>query len=145
MKVVVQRSLGAKCIVEDAVVGEISKGLVLLVGFTNGDTIDDVKYLAKKILNLRIFNDENGIMNKSILEIEGASILSISQFTLYADATKGNRPSYIKAMKGIEAKELYDLFNLELGKDISVEKGMFGEDMKIDFINDGPVTILLER
>ena len=145
MKVVVQRSLGAKCIVNNTVVGEISKGLVLLVGFTATDTIDEVKYLAKKVLNLRIFDDENGIMNKSVLEIEGSSILSISQFTLYADATKGNRPSYIKAMKGIKAKELYDLFNLELGKEVNVERGIFGEDMKIDFINDGPVTILLER
>ena len=145
MKVVVQRSLNAKCLVNGKVVGESSKGLVLLVGFTDTDKIEEVKYLAKKVLNLRIFDDEVGIMNKSILEIPDASILSISQFTLYADSTKGNRPSYIKAMKGDKAKELYDLFNLELSKEIKTETGIFGEDMKINFINDGPITIILER
>lgn len=145
MKVVVQRSLNAKCLVDGKIVGKSSKGLVLLVGFTNTDTIDEVKYLANKVLNLRIFDDDNGVMNRSILDIENASILSISQFTLYGDATKGNRPSYIKAMKGTEAKELYDLFNLELSKKVKVETGVFGSDMKIDFINDGPITILLER
>ena len=145
MKVVVQRSLNAKCIVNNKIVGESSKGLVLLVGFTDTDTIEEVKYLAKKVLNLRIFDDEHGIMNKSILEVKDASILSISQFTLYADSTKGNRPSYIKAMNGEEAKKLYDLFNIELSKEIKVETGIFGEDMKIDFMNDGPITIILER
>ena len=145
MKVIVQRSLNAKCIVDNKVVGESSKGLVLLVGFTDTDTLEEVKYLAKKVLNLRIFDDEFGVMNKSILDTPNTSILSISQFTLYADATKGNRPSYINAMKGEEAKKLYDLFNLELSKEIKVETGIFGSNMKIDFINDGPVTILLER
>lgn len=145
MKVVVQRSLNAKCTVDGKVVGESAKGLVLLVGFTHTDTIDEVKYLAKKVLNLRIFDDENGVMNKSILDIPNTSILSISQFTLYGDATKGNRPSYIEAMHGDEAKMLYDAFNLELGKEINVATGVFGSDMKIDFINDGPITILLER
>lgn len=145
MKVVVQRSLNAKCIVDGKIVGESTKGLVLLVGFTHTDTIDEVKYLAKKILNLRIFDDENKMMNKSILDIPDASILSISQFTLYGDTTKGNRPSYIKAMHGDEALKLYDLFNLELGKEVKVATGIFGSDMKIDFINDGPITILLER
>lgn len=145
MKVVVQRSLNAKCIVEDKIVGESKRGLVLLVGFTHSDTMDEVKYLAKKVLNLRIFDDENGVMNKSILDVPDASILSISQFTLYGDAKKGNRPSYINAMHGEEAKKLYDAFNLELGKEIKVATGIFGSDMKIDFINDGPITILLER
>lgn len=145
MKVVVQRSLNAKCIVEGKIVGESKKGLVLLVGFTHSDTIDEVKYLAKKVLNLRIFDDENSVMNKSILDVPDTSILSISQFTLYGDAKKGNRPSYINAMHGEEAKKLYDAFNLELGKEIKVATGIFGSDMKIDFINDGPITILLER
>ena len=145
MKVIVQRSLEAKCIVDDKIVGESKKGLLLLVGFTDTDTIDNVKYLAKKVLNLRIFDDENNVMNKSVLEIENTSILSISQFTLYADTTKGNRPSYIKAMSGNNAKKLYDLFNEELSKYIKVETGIFGADMKIDFINDGPITIILER
>lgn len=145
MKVVVQRSLNAKCIVDGKIVGESKKGLVLLVGFTHSDTIDEVKYLAKKVLNLRIFDDENGVMNKSILDVPDTSILSISQFTLYGDAKKGNRPSYINAMHGEEAKKLYDAFNVELGKEIKVATGIFGSDMKIDFINDGPITILLER
>lgn len=145
MKVIVQRSLEAKCIVDEKIVGESKKGLLLLVGFTDTDTIDNVKYLAKKVLNLRIFDDENNVMNKSVLEIENTSILSISQFTLYADTTKGNRPSYIKAMSGNNAKKLYDLFNEELSKYIKVETGIFGADMKIDFINDGPITIILER
>lgn len=145
MKVVVQRSLNAKCIVDGKIVGESKKGLLLLVGFTHSDTIDEVKYLAKKVLNLRIFDDENGVMNKSILDVPDASILSISQFTLYGDAKKGNRPSYINAMHGEEAKKLYDAFNVELGKEIKVATGIFGSDMKIDFINDGPITILLER
>lgn len=145
MKVVVQRSLNAKCIVDGKIVGESKKGLLLLVGFTHSDTIDEVKYLAKKVLNLRIFDDENGVMNKSILDVPDTSILSISQFTLYGDAKKGNRPSYINAMHGEEAKKLYDAFNVELGKEIKVATGIFGSDMKIDFINDGPITILLER
>lgn len=145
MKVVVQRSLNAKCIVDGKVVGESAKGMVLLVGFTHTDTIEQVKYLAKKVLNLRIFDDENGVMNKSILDIPNASILSISQFTLYGNAKKGNRPSYIEAMNGEDALKLYDLFNLELGKEIKVDTGVFGSNMKIDFINDGPITILLER
>jgi len=145
MKVLVQRSYNAKCLVDNKVVGESSKGLVIFVGFTEGDNIEKIKYLVNKIINLRIFEDENKVMNKSILEIEGTSILSISQFTLYADTTKGNRPSYINALNPKDASKLYDLFNEELSKRIKVKTGIFGEDMKIDFTNDGPVTILLER
>lgn len=145
MRVLVQRSKNAKCIVDGKVVGEIPKGLMVLVGFTEGDTIENIKYLCKKIVNLRIFDDENGIMNKSILEISGAKILSISQFTLYGDASKGNRPSYIKALKHEEAKELYEIFNQELRNYIDVETGIFGSDMDIVFTNTGPTTILLER
>lgn len=144
MKILVQRSLNSNVSVDNKIVGQIEKGLVLFVGFTYGDTIDDIKYLIKKVINLRIFDDEKGIMNKSILDVNG-SILSISQFTLYADTKKGNRPSYINALNGEEAIKLYDLFNEELRKNnIMVETGIFGSDMKVNIINDGPVTILLE-
>lgn len=144
MKILVQRSLNSNVSVDNKIVGQIEKGLVLFVGFTYGDTIDDIKYLIKKVINLRIFDDEKGSMNKSILDVSG-SILSISQFTLYADIKKGNRPSYINALNGEEAIKLYDLFNDELRKNnIEVETGIFGSDMKVNIINDGPVTILLE-
>ena len=145
MRVIVQRVKEANVKVDEKVVGEIGYGYMLLVGFTYGDTIDNIKEMVKKIINLRIMDDENKVMNKSILEIEGTSILSISQFTLYADTTKGNRPSYINALNPKDASKLYDLFNEELSKRIKVKTGIFGEDMKIDFTNDGPVTILLER
>lgn len=144
MRVVVQRSLNSNVSVNNKVVGSIDKGLVLLVGFTKGDNIDSIDYMVKKIVNLRIFDDENGIMNKSLLDING-SILSISQFTLYANAKKGNRPSYIEALSGDEAVILYEKFNVELKKYVEVETGIFGADMKVSIVNDGPVTILLER
>ena len=144
MRVLVQRSLDSSVSIDSKVVGKIDKGLVLLVGFTDGDNIDNIKYLVNKVINLRVFDDENGVMNKSILEV-GGSILSISQFTLYADTSKGNRPSYIKAMKGEESTKLYDLFNEELRKYVNVETGVFGADMKVSIKNDGPCTILLER
>ncbi len=144
MRVLVQRSLDSSVSIDSKTVGKIDKGLVLLVGFTDGDTIDNIKYLVNKVINLRVFDDEFGVMNKSILEV-GGSILSISQFTLYADTSKGNRPSYIKAMKGEESTKLYDLFNEELRKHVTVETGVFGADMKVSIKNDGPCTILLER
>lgn len=144
MKVVVQRVKEASCKVDSKITGSIDTGLMLLVGFTDGDSIDNIKYMVQKIVNLRIFDDENGVMNKSVLDV-GGSILSISQFTLYADTKKGNRPSYINAMKGEKATLLYDLFNEELGKLIHVEKGVFGADMDISLINWGPTTIILER
>ena len=144
MKVVVQRVKEASCKVDGKITGKIDTGLMLLVGFTNGDTIDNINYMVQKVVNLRIFDDGNGIMNKSVLDVNG-SILSISQFTLYGDAKKGNRPSYINAMKGEEATKLYDLFNEELSKFIHVEKGVFGADMDISLINWGPTTIILER
>ena len=144
MRVLVQRSGKASVTVAKKVVGKIESGLVLFVGFTEGDTIEEIKYLVKKVLHLRIFPDENGVMNKSILDY-GGSILSISQFTLYADTTKGNRPSYIGAMKGEKAIELYRLFNEELKKYIVVETGEFGADMVVSISNIGPTTILLER
>ena len=144
MKVVVQRVKEANCKVDGKITGEIKNGLMVLVGFTNGDTIDNIKYMAQKIVKLRIFDDDNGVMNKSVLDTNG-SVLSISQFTLYGDAIKGNRPSYIDAMKGEEATKLYDLFNEELSKLIHVEKGIFGADMDISLINWGPTTIIIER
>ena len=143
MKVLVQRSLESSVSVDNKVVGSIDKGLVLLVGFTHTDTSYDIDYLVKKVVNLRIFDDENGVMNKSILDV-GGSILSVSQFTLYADTKKGNRPSYINAMGGENATKLYDEFNEKLSEFVKVEKGVFGADMKVSITNDGPVTIILE-
>lgn len=145
MRVLVQRSGKAKVTVDEKVVGSIDSGLMLLVGFTEGDEIDTVKQLAKKVVNLRIFPDENDVMNKSLLDF-GGDILSVSQFTLYGDARKGNRPSYINALKNDLATPLYDAFNEELrGYGVKVETGVFGADMEISFTNIGPTTILLEK
>lgn len=143
MRVVVQRSKESSVSIDNKIVGSIDKGLVVLVGFTDKDKEENIDYIVKKIVNLRIFDDENHIMNKSILDISG-SILSISQFTLYADTKKGNRPSYIKAMKSSEATKLYDLFNEKLRKYVKVETGVFGADMCVSIKNDGPVTIIIE-
>ncbi len=143
MRIVVQRSKEASVSVDNKVVGKIDHGMVILVGFTYNDTIEDIDYMINKVINLRIYDDEEGVMNKSILDV-GGSILSISQFTLYADATKGRRPSYVDALKGEEAIKLYDEFNKRLKEYINVETGIFGADMKVSLLNDGPVTILLE-
>ena len=143
MRVVVQRSRESKVLVDKKVTGSIDKGLVILVGFTDGDTKEDIDYIVKKVLNLRIFDDENGIMNLSVKDISG-KILSISQFTLYADTKKGNRPSYVNAMKGEEAIKLYEEFNEELRKEIEVETGIFGAEMDVQIRNDGPVTIIID-
>lgn len=144
MRILVQRSLDSSVSVDSNVIGSIKNGLVLFVGFTNGDSVNEIDYLIKKVINLRIFDDENGIMNKSILDVNG-SILSISQFTLYADSKKGNRPSYINALNGEEAIKLYDLFNSKLSEYVNVETGKFGADMLVNINNSGPVTILLEK
>lgn len=144
MKVIVQRCERAQVSVDDKIVGKILKGMMILVGFTHNDTENEIDFLVNKILNLRIFDDENGVMNKSILDING-SILSISQFTLYADTSKGNRPSYIKAMNGDTANGLYKKFNDKLREKVLVETGIFGSEMKVDFVNDGPITIILEK
>ena len=145
MRVLVQRSGKAKVTVDEKVVGSIDSGLMLLVGFTEGDDLEAVKHLAKKVVNLRIFPDENDVMNKSLLDF-GGDILSISQFTLYGDARKGNRPSYINALKNDLATPLYDAFNEELrAYGVKVETGVFGADMEISFTNIGPTTILLEK
>lgn len=145
MKVVVQRVTNSQVEVDNKIVGKIDKGLMLLVGFTENDNQETVKYMVNKVLNLRIFDDENGVMNLSVTDIKG-EILSISQFTLYGDARKGNRPSYVNALKGEEATKLYDLFNENLkNSNLKVETGIFGADMKVSLINDGPVTIIIEK
>lgn len=144
MRILVQRSKKASVTVDGNIIGKINNGLTLLVGFTDGDNSEKIAYMVKKVLNLRIFDDESGVMNKSILDV-GGSILSVSQFTLYGDASKGNRPSYIKALGGEQAKVLYDEFNEKLRELIEVETGKFGADMLVEIQNDGPVTIFLER
>lgn len=143
MRAVIQRVKSSSVSVEGKLINEIQNGLNILVGININDTEEDVHYLVKKILNLRIFDDENGVMNKSILE-NGGSILSISQFTLQADTKKGNRPSYINAMSGMEAKKLYDLFNELLNEQIKTYPGVFGADMLVNICNDGPVTIIID-
>ncbi|MBT2667534.1 D-tyrosyl-tRNA(Tyr) deacylase [Bacillus sp. ISL-4] len=144
MRVVLQRSKAAKVVVADQIIGQIDSGLVLLVGITHGDTIDDAAYLADKIVNLRIFEDENEKMNHSLLDV-GGSILSVSQFTLYGDCRKGRRPNFMDAARPEEANELYEAFNEELRKKgVHTETGQFGAMMDVQFTNDGPVTLILE-
>lgn len=144
MRVVLQRSLFANVKVDGKVTGQIDKGYVLLVGLTHEDTKEDVRYVAEKVANLRLFEDEEGKMNRSIFE-EGGSILSISQFTLYGDTRKGRRPSFSEAAKPDVAKPLWDLFNEELRKlNLQVETGVFGAMMDVSLTNDGPVTLIVE-
>ena len=144
MKVLVQRCDKASVTVNNEIVGKIDKGMLILVGFTGDDTSENIDYMIEKILHLRIYDDESGVMNKSILDVNG-SILSVSQFTLYADTKKGRRPSYVNALNGEKATILYDEFNEKLKKHIHVETGIFGAEMKVELINDGPVTIMLEK
>ena len=143
MKVVVQRSKKSSVSVEEKLVNEIDNGMVLLVSFTQGDTIDNILKMTKKIANLRIFDDEEGVMNKSILDV-GGEILSISQFTLYGDTTKGNRPSYMKALNGEEAIKLYETYNEEMNKYVVTKPGIFGAEMMVNISNDGPITLIME-
>ncbi len=144
MRVLVQRSKKSSVKVDNKVVGQISKGMVLFVGFTAGDSEENIDYMIQKVLKLRIFDDDNNVMNRNILETNG-EILSISQFTLYADTKKGNRPSYIKALNSKEASILYQKFNEKLSKYIKVETGIFQSEMEVSITNDGPITIMLER
>ena len=145
MRVVVQRCSRAEVRIDGSSVGKIGQGFMLLVGITETDTTAEADLLAKKIAQLRVFEDEAGKMNLAIRDVGGA-ILSISQFTLYADCRKGNRPSFIRAARPEQASPLYDYFNetLHTTYGLTVETGRFGADMKVDFINDGPVTILLD-
>ena len=143
MRVVVQRSKNSKVTIDGKVNGQIDHGYVLLVGFTEGDNEQLIDKMINKIVNLRIFEDENEKMNLSILDTKG-SILSISQFTLYANCTEGRRPSFVEAMNPTEASRLYDVFNEKLREFLHVETGIFGADMKVEIYNDGPVTICLD-
>ena len=143
MRVVVQRVNHAKCIIDNKIFSEINNGYMLLVSFTHSDTIEVVNKMIKKIFNFRIFEDQNGKMNLNISQVNG-EILSISQFTLYANCNDGNRPSFVNAMNPINATKLYDYFNKEMNKLVPVKTGVFGADMDIDFINHGPSTFLLE-
>lgn len=143
MRLVVQRSKNSNVQVDNNIVGSISSGLVVLVGININDTKKEVEYLVNKLINLRIFDDENGVMNLSIKDVN-KEVLSISQFTLEADTTKGNRPSYQNAMKGEYSVELYDYFNKLLKEHVIVETGIFGAEMIVNITNDGPVTIILD-
>ena len=144
MRLVVQRVKEASCTVDNVVTGKINTGFMVLVGFGLDDNRDVVDKMANKLSKLRVFEDENGKMNLGLRDV-GGDILSISQFTLYADASKGNRPSFNLALKGDEAIKLYDYFNEVLTNlGFRVEKGIFGADMKIRLLNDGPVTIILD-
>lgn len=145
MRVVVQRARQAKVTVDGKVTGAIEHGLMLLVGITHEDTVKDLEYCAKKVANLRIFEDEQGKMNLSIKEV-GGSILSISQFTLYGETKKGNRPNFIEAARPEVAEPLYHQFNQILREtyEIQVETGIFGAMMDVSFTNNGPVTLIVE-
>lgn len=144
MRIVIQRVSKASVKINDNIVGKINNGLLLLVGVTHDDTSQDVDYLVKKIMNLRIFEDDEGKMNISLLQ-KGYEILSISQFTLHADTRKGNRPSFIEAAKPDQAEALYNEFNEKLrNENIKVETGIFGAMMEVSLINDGPVTIIID-
>ncbi|EOT49528.1 D-tyrosyl-tRNA(Tyr) deacylase [Enterococcus sp. AZ150] len=144
MRAVVQRVKHARVTIKDTISGQIEQGFMILLGVHEEDTLEDAQYLAKKIAQLRVFEDEDGKMNLSIQDISGA-ILSISQFTLYAQTKKGNRPSFIKAARPEIAKPLYEQFNtLLIEQGITVETGEFGADMAVELLNDGPVTIVYD-
>ncbi len=145
MRVVIQRVNRASVAVDKKIAGEIKEGLLVFAGFEDADTEEDIEWLSNKIVQIRIFNDENGVMNKSVKDAEG-DILLVSQFTLHASTKKGNRPSYSKASKGDIAIPLYkktiEQLQIDLGK--KIETGIFGADMKVELLNDGPVTIVMD-
>lgn len=144
MRVILQRVAHASVTVDGEIIGKIQRGFLLLVGVTHDDAMEDMEYLVRKIVQMRIFEDEEGKLNRSIQDI-GGEILSVSQFTLYADTKKGNRPSFSKAAPGDVALEMFEQFNVLLrDTGIPVETGQFGADMKVELLNDGPVTILLD-
>ncbi|AIM35595.1 D-aminoacyl-tRNA deacylase [Sphingobacterium sp. SG20118] len=144
MRAVIQRVSRASCSVDNTITGQIKDGLLILIGIADEDTTESMKWMAQKFVNLRIFNDDKGLMNKSVLDISG-NILLISQFTLFAQTKKGNRPSFTRAAKPDKAQPMYDqladYLTILLGKE--VQQGIFGADMKIDLLNDGPVTIIM--
>ena len=144
MRLVIQRCNNASCVVDNKIVSEINHGYMILVGFKETDTIDDIKLLVKKTVGLRVFSDEAGKMNRSIKDV-GGSVLAISQFTLYGSCKNGNRPSFTDAMNYVKANEYYDIYcNMLKENGLTVCRGVFGADMKISLINDGPVTILMD-
>lgn len=145
MRVVVQRSREAAVRISGEVVGRIARGMVVLAAFVDSDTEREVEWMAAKLAKLRIFDDEDGVMNKSIVEV-GGDVLLVSQFTLYAKVKKGNRPSYILSAKGEVAKPLYDSFREALERELGkgVPSGQFGADMQVSLVNDGPVTIIID-
>lgn len=145
MKVVIQRVTQASVTVESEKIASIQSGLLILLGIVHEDTEDDIKWLSNKVVNLRVFADENGIMNKSLIDVNG-DVIVVSQFTLHASTKKGNRPSYIQAAKPDVAISLYESFvkQLENNLDKPVQTGRFGADMKVDLLNDGPVTIIID-
>lgn len=145
MRIVIQRAAEASVAVDGEIKGSIGCGLMVLVGVENDDTIDDAKWLAQKTVALRIFDDENGVMNKSVVDV-GGNVLAISQFTLTASTRKGNRPSYIRAARHELATSLYDEYCRMVGEQIGhpVERGVFGAHMIVSLVNDGPVTIIID-
>ncbi len=145
MRAVIQRVKEASVKVDDNITGRIDKGLLVLVGIEDADTDEDIEWLTKKIAGMRIFDDENGVMNLSVMDIDGR-ILAVSQFTLMASTKKGNRPSWIRASKGPIAEPMYEKFCQALEKETGkkTEKGIFGADMKVSLLNDGPVTIIMD-
>ncbi|MFY0603039.1 MAG: D-tyrosyl-tRNA(Tyr) deacylase [Flavobacteriaceae bacterium] len=145
MIALIQRVLSAQVVVDNEVIGAIDKGLLIFLGIENYDTAEDILWLSKKLVNLRIFNDAQSVMNASLLDVEG-DILVVSQFTLHASTKKGNRPSYLKAAKPTVAIPIYESFLIQLEKDLGkpIEKGQFGADMKVSLLNDGPVTIIID-
>lgn len=145
MRAVIQRVSGASVKVDGIVTGEIQQGLLVLVGIEDSDAQEDLEWLSGKVVNLRIFNDEEGVMNRSVKDIEGG-ILVVSQFTLHAATKKGNRPSYIRASKPDMAIPIYEQFKQQLATDLgkAIQSGIFGADMKVQLLNDGPVTIIID-
>lgn len=143
MRCVIQKVNKSSVTVDGKVVSEIGRGLNVLVGFTDTDTVEDIKYCVRKIVNLRVFEDENDVMNRSVID-ENGEILSISQFTLYGDTRKGNRPSYIRALGGEKAQPMYEEFNRLLNESVPTKAGIFGADMKVEILNDGPTTIIID-
>ena len=143
MRCVIQKVNKSSVTVDGKVISEIGRGLNVLVGFTDTDTEEDIKYCVRKIVNLRVFEDENDVMNRSVIDEKG-EILSISQFTLYGDTRKGNRPSYIRALGGDKALPMYERFNELINQEVPTKGGIFGADMKVEILNDGPTTIIID-
>jgi D-tyrosyl-tRNA(Tyr) deacylase len=145
MRVVIQRVSSATVTVDGAITGEIQQGLLVLLGIEDADTTEDIQWLSSRIVNLRIFNDDDGVMNISVKDVHG-DILLVSQFTLHASTKKGNRPSYIRASKPDFAIPLYEKMILQLEQDLgtTIQRGIFGADMKVALLNDGPVTIIID-